>query len=96
MALEKLKHENCGLERLMQRTEGEFSGLIWKHWIGDWDQDWLVARKVAVAVETDRNKECTPGLEWAWTGVLGKTERAEKLMGGQRTFLTLTWTEEGT
>ena len=64
--------------------------------MGDWDQDWLVVRKVAAAVETGRNKECTPGLGWAWTWELGKTVRTEKLMVGQMTFLTLTWIEEGT
>ena len=64
--------------------------------MGDWDQDWLVRRKVVVAVERGRNKECTLGLGWAWTWELGRTGRAEKLMGGQMTFLTLTWTEVGT
>ena len=43
-----------------------------------------MVRKVAAAGETSRNKECTPGLGWAWTGVLGKTQRAEKLMGGAK------------
>ena len=55
-----------------------------------------MVRKIVAAVETGRNRECTPELVWAWTGELRKTGRTEKLMGGQMTFLTLTWTEEGT
>ena len=49
----------------MQSTEGEFSGLVGRPYVGDWDQDWLVVRKISGAVETGRDRECTPGLVWA-------------------------------
>ena len=54
-----------------------------------------MVRKVDAAVETVRNRECTLGFVWAWTGELGKAQRNEKLME-QMTLLTLTWTGEGT
>ena len=54
-----------------------------------------MVKKVDAAVETERNRECTLGLVWAWTDELGKAWRTEKLMG-QMTFRTWTWTGEET
>ena len=79
----------------MRRTVGEFSGLFGMHLWGDLNQEWAVVKKVDAAVETERNRECTLGLVWAWTDELGKAWRTEKLMG-QMTFRTWTWTGEET
>ena len=41
-----------------------------------------MVRKLVAAVETGRNRECTPELVWAWTEELRKAGRTEKLRGG--------------